>query len=99
MDRETQARTRAKRKTTDEVVEGALREMFKRVGAEHEFSLKYCEQEDWYKKRTWTYAEEAEFRKWLVPYLAKEMRTSKKRADREASWFLLMWGWMCRDKN
>jgi hypothetical protein len=66
--------------------------MFKRVGEEFP-NPELTDQNEWYTKRTWTDAQEDDFRKWMIDKLRKEGRYTKKTAEWETSMFLLNWGW------
>jgi len=82
----------------DKTVKELLVEMFRRVGLE---VSSYAEVEEWagangdewYRKRTWTDAQEQEFKKWAVDKMRKAFKCTKKTAEAEYSWFNLMWGW------
>lgn len=80
----------------------AVVEMFSRVGIDTtaEEARKYAEEKgaQWYKTRTWTTEEENDFRKWLVAEIKKN-GVSNKKADAEASFFLLMYGWSIEDSQ
>jgi hypothetical protein len=68
-----------------------IKEMFKRVGAE--YSEEFVKDPHWYQKYQWTEAEEDDFKKWLIAEMRKKMRWTKGSAEKEAAWFMLMWGW------
>jgi hypothetical protein len=68
-----------------------MEEMFRRVGAR--YSEKVCREDGWYRKRSWTMAQEEEFRKWMTDLIRRRHRWPKKTAQKEASWFLLMYSW------
>lgn len=68
-----------------------LTKMFDMVGDVYSESLELAD--GWYTKNTWTKETENEFRKWLVSYLRKELKTTKKQATMEAEMFILNYGW------
>lgn len=76
----------------DKTCEIVLKEMFKRVGEKYP-NPKLTNQKEWYTKRTWTEAEEDDFRKWMKDYLKKKYRWNNKTIQKEIAMFLLMWGW------
>lgn len=58
--------------------------LFKPFGYNH----KTITQKQW-KKLRWTEQEHNKFKEWIIKYLIKNMRWSKYRAEKEASWFML----------
>ena len=72
------------------VCEECLKEMFKRVG--EKYPNKLTKKKEWYTLRTWTEAEEDDFRKWMKDYLKKKCRWNNKTIQKEIAMFLLMWG-------
>ena len=85
----------AKRYTYEQTTEDALIEMFRRVGEDYAvWHDTICrEDHEWYNRKTWTEAESADFRAWLVAKLMKRHKLRKLAAEREAAYFDLMWGW------
>ncbi len=86
----------------NELVEACLMEMFRRVGLDFaKFSdvLEWANRhgDDWYKQEAWTEEEQEDFSKWMYKYLAKKTRWSASARQKECSFFILMWGWTCRD--
>jgi len=75
----------------DEVLEDCLREMFRRVGLR--YVEKFCKRDNWYRARSWTESQEHEFKEWMVGFLRKRCRWTKKTAEKEAGMFLLNYGW------
>lgn len=49
-------------------------------------------EEEWYLKYTTTEEKEKEFKDWGTDLVRKKLRLSKKRAEKEMSWFLLGYG-------
>lgn len=76
----------------DEVLTACLKEMFRRVGERYP-NPKLTNQHRWYAMRAWTQQEEDDFKDWMVQYLRKKMRLNIKEAQKETSWFMLMYGW------
>ena len=68
-----------------------LTKMFEMVGEVYHESLEL--EDGWYSTHTWTKETENEFKKWLVSYLRKELKTTKKQATMEAEMFILSYGW------
>lgn len=75
----------------DETTEACLKEMFCRVG--ERYSRRFCKQDDWFRRRSWTDAQCDDFSDWMVAFLRRRERWTKKTAEKEAGWFLLMYGW------
>jgi hypothetical protein len=70
----------------------ALDKMFKSVGFEH-FDKDFTSQESWYTLRSWSEEDCDKFKDWFVQEAKKSLKWSKKTAEREFSYFNLMWGW------
>ena len=71
----------------------AMNEMFTRVGFK-KFDQSFVKNHiDWYCQRTWTQEEEIDYRKWFVINFKKTFKSTTLRAQKEANWFLLCWGW------
>lgn len=69
-----------------------LKEMFLRVGKEYVYEE--CQKDDkWYSRNSWTVEQENDFRKWMIRFLMKGMRWSKKVSEKETSYFILNYGW------
>jgi hypothetical protein len=82
--------------TYDDSCEACLKEMFKRVGETYP-NKKLTDQKDWYMKRSWTEAEEDDFRDWMKKYLKKKHKWTATTIRKEIGMFLLMWGWKVSD--
>ena len=77
----------------EDTTEMCLKERFKRVGEKYP-NKKLTDQKDWYTKRTWTEAQEGDFRKWMDKLLKKRHPGWNSRTrDMEIGMFLLNWGW------
>jgi hypothetical protein len=87
---------------TDTIFGNCLCEMGRRVGLEWdtvEDAEAFAEEfgGEWYRARTWTRAQEEEFRGWMNDYLRKSGRfiwKSPRRRKNDVAMFLLCWGWV-----
>lgn len=70
----------------------ALNEMFVNVGFD-QYDENFVKQEEWYSKKTWTNEQSNAFKTWFIKQVRKELRFTKKVAEREYAMFDLMWGW------
>jgi len=82
----------------DKLFDGAILEMGSRVGLDWEsFDDVLAYQENngvtWYTTKTWTEAEQNDFKQWLTEYLGKHTRWSKKKIHWEVGTFILCYGW------
>jgi hypothetical protein len=78
----------ASRKRTFEM---CLRELMRCVGRGVDES--FLKQDGWYMRSSWTPAEEADFKYWMVRLLRKRERWLKRTAERETGMFLLNYSW------
>ena len=78
--------------TYESTTELCLKEMFKRVGEKYP-NKELTDQPNWWTKRTWTEAEEDDFRLWMDKLLKKRHGWNKRMRGNEISMFLLLWGW------
>jgi len=77
----------------DKVIRQCLDRLFQAVGFK-QFSQRFVNKhENWYQCKSWSTAEEANFRRWMVGYLQKKLQLTPKVARHEVSWFLLDYGW------
>jgi hypothetical protein len=81
----------------DNACDVCLKEMFKRVGETYP-NGKLTGDPNWFQRRTWTQAEEDDFRDWLKKYLKKKYRWTNHTIKKEIGMFLLMWGWKVREE-
>jgi len=79
----------------EKFLNAALTEMFRLVG--RKYSPKATSKPDWYCQSTWTSQEQNEFAKWLAELIRRELRRRAYRADREAAWFVMNYGWKVKD--
>ena len=77
---------------TREFFDSAMDRMFRTVGFEG-FDKEFVKQDLWYTKKAWSETQEAEFKKWMIDEGRSKMKWSKKTAEYEVAYFLLMWGW------
>jgi hypothetical protein len=82
-----------KSQKTDKFLEKAIDKMFQAVGFENWDRTFTDNNADWYSQRTWTSAQVAEYKKWFITEIKKDLRVNKTQAEKEWSWFFLMWGW------
>lgn len=75
----------------DEFLTKALVHMFKCVG--EKYSAEFTKQDRWYTLHTWNTKQERMYRTWFVKHIMKDLTVSKKRAEHQYSYFMLMWGW------
>lgn len=66
--------------------------LFQSVGFK-KFNRRFTNKNDWYLLRTWTAAQEKEFKEWFVKEVRKQFGFSKKIAEKEANWFVFDVGW------
>jgi hypothetical protein len=84
-----------------------LIEMFRRVGAEDEFTEEYVKEKNWFYRHEWTEEEQDDYKKWLINYLFKNKvacknicgtTTSKLMLKRGANMHMLNYGWKFKEK-
>lgn len=83
-------------KKLDKFSDEILDNMFQAVGFDG-YDKNFTKQEDWYKKKTWTAAQQENFRKCFIAKAQKDLKWSKKTAEIEFEWFNLNYGWMVKD--
>jgi hypothetical protein len=76
----------------DNFLEKALNKMFQVVGMK-KWNKTFTEQPDWYSQKTWTFEQKEEYKKWFLMEIKKDLKLNKRSAEKEWSWFDLMWGW------
>jgi hypothetical protein len=76
----------------EKFINKCFKEMFKRVGEKWPAKWPH-EDKEWYTKRTWTEKEQDSFKKWLVKEFSKAYPYHKRKAEYEASLFILCYGW------
>jgi hypothetical protein len=72
----------------------ALDELFKRAGFEG-YDQKFVDKfpTDWYLRKDWSINNEKSFIHWFVKRHQKIFKSTKRRADCDAQWFVLSYGW------
>jgi len=70
----------------------AINKMFMSVGFPS-FDEEFSKQDKWYTLRTWTETQESEFRAWFLKKAQTDLNWSKRTAEKEYSYFNLMYGW------
>lgn len=68
-----------------------LTEMFNRVGKE--YTEEATQDREWFLQTTWTKEEQTEFTYWLRDFLRSKYHITKNKANNEAAWFVLNYGW------
>lgn len=81
-----------KRITPSDFIEKALNKLFQCVGFK-EWDKEFTKQEGWYLQKTWSKSESEEFKKWFITEIKKDLKYTTTAAEKEWSWFDLMWGW------
>jgi len=94
---------RGQDETNRQDLQAAFIEMFSRVGLDYTYDeiRAYADADpDWYWSKTWTQADEDDFRKWLADKFYKSehfrvysAKARKKIVEKEVGYFMLMWGW------
>jgi len=77
---------------TNKFFTNAINEMFKAVGFDG-FDSEFAKQDGWYSKRAWTSEQRNKFKDWFIQSAKKDLRWSKRLAEREFAFFDFMWGW------
>jgi hypothetical protein len=76
----------------DKFLTKALDKMFTYVGFE-KFDQTFTSQDDWFEKKTWSQSQSEEFKCWFINECKKDLKFTKKMAEKEHAWFDLKWGW------
>lgn len=69
-----------------------INQMFIVAGYEVTFDDVKGRQDDWYTQWTMTTAQAEEWKQWGVAYLRKELKMTKKLAEKEMMWVNVQWG-------
>jgi hypothetical protein len=81
----------------DKFVTKALDKMFTYAGFEG-LDKEFTKQEDWYMQKTWTQEQSDDFKQWFITEAKKDLKFNRTMAEKEYSWFGLMWGWKLETK-
>lgn len=77
----------------DKFLEKALDKMFQIVGFE-KWDREFTDNnKDWYSLKTWNSSQVEDYKKWFLTEIKKDLKLNKQQAEKEWSWFFLMWGW------
>jgi len=71
--------------------------MFEAVG--RVYSPDQTQRPDWFYTSTWTVGEETKFRQFFIREVMKDFRFGKRKAEIEARWFLLLYGWKVKQSD
>ncbi len=77
---------------TNKFLTKALNKMFSVVGMKG-WDKDFTKQENWFSLKTWTTKQRDQYKKWFMSEIKKDLKLNKKLAEKEWSWFYLMWGW------
>lgn len=69
----------------------AMAEMFRAVG--RRYTPKATSEAGWYKQNSWTIEEEDAFKRWFARRAARELRLSRRLAEKAAACWVLNYGW------
>ena len=78
------------KKKPDHFVYKAIRQMFKVAG--HKYSEDILKQGDWFQKYEWDKSQQKKYKRWFLKTAQKELHLNRAIAEKEYSWFNLMWG-------
>ena len=86
----------------DELLTELLIEMGKRVGINwrnFDDVMKYQAEDDvaWYTRKTWTQAENDDFRRWAQAHIRKRAKWSERKVEWETATFMLCYSWKVRE--
>lgn len=75
-----------------QVAQTLINEMFKIAGHNVTFEDIKDRQDNWYQQWTMTTEQNDQWKEWGVGYIRKEMKMTKKLAEKEMVWFSLKYG-------
>jgi len=81
----------------EEAMDICLKEMFNRVGETYP-NDELVNEHNWYMLRSWTELEQKAFENWMISYLRKSLRWTKKQSVKEVGFFLLQYGWTTKQQ-
>jgi hypothetical protein len=79
-------------KKIDKFLEKALNKMFQAIGME-KWDKEFTSKQDWYQQKTWTVEQREAYKKWFLKEIRTDLKLTKTSAEKEWSWFHLMWSW------
>jgi len=82
---------------TNLAIKDLINEMFKIAGYSIVYEDLIGRTDDWFTEYTMTEEQYDQWIKWSTDYLRKNLKYSKARADKDMSWFSLMYGLKVRD--
>lgn len=77
---------------TTAFLDKAFDKLFQAVGF-NEWDKEFTKRNDWYLQKTWTKEQSAEYKKWFLTEIKKDLKLKKNQAEKEWAYFDLMWGW------
>lgn len=80
------------RLATQDFLDKSFDKLFQAVGFES-WDKEFTKRDDWYTQKTWTAEQSNEYKKWFLAEAKKELKLKKTQAEKEWTWFNLMWGW------
>jgi hypothetical protein len=90
---------KSKKDKTNMFIEKALDKMFQAVGF-NKWDKEFTDtNKDWYSQKTWTSSQVEEYKKWFIIEIKKDLKLNKIQAEKEWSWFFLMWGWKAEQEQ
>lgn len=88
----------ARSQKIEDVMHLCFKEMFLRVGEIYP-NEELQKDKKWYMRHSWTVEQENNFRKWMIRFLMKGMRWSKKVSEKETSFFIFNYGWTTKKRS
>lgn len=79
-------------KRENEFLEKALDKMFQMVGFD-KWDRDFTKQLDWFTQKTWSENDIKNYKSWFLKEIKKDLKLNKQSAEKEWSYFFLMWGW------
>jgi hypothetical protein len=79
-------------KKENEFLEKALDKMFQMVGFDG-WDREFTKQPDWFTQKSWPEKDIKNYKSWFLKEIKKDLKLNKQLAEKEWSYFFLMWGW------
>jgi len=85
----------------DDVFKALVNKQLEKYNVDYDYVVanQKIEGQEWFVYYTLTTAEYDAFRAWALPFIRKELRLSKKIADKELAWFILGYGLFIKDEQ